>query len=115
MAKDYNVGDFVVFKKSKRGVNPGPRARGVMPSDHGDDYSYVVDKFWRVIDVLEDSSVLCATPGGKQHLIPANSLNLRPARWWERWLYSDRFAKLPEPADVTQRVSQNETTATPAG
>jgi len=45
-------GDVVVYRKHKHTTHPGPRARQVDPSSKGDYYTYVVDKFWVVGQVL---------------------------------------------------------------
>ncbi|MCA9101407.1 MAG: hypothetical protein KDA63_09670, partial [Planctomycetales bacterium] len=60
---------------------------------HGDDYSYYVEKFWVVLDVLADGRLLLQTPRGKQHLVEAADPNLRRANWLERIRYRDRFQR----------------------
>ncbi len=95
----YRVGDRVIFRKSKHSTCPGPRAQEVMPSPSGEDYSYLVDKFWTVMDVIGDSEIVCVTPGGKRHQISVDHPNLRRANWVERWLYTNRFPEVEqEPA-----------------
>jgi hypothetical protein len=84
-------GDPVIFRISKKSTDPGPRARDVHPAEHGEDYSYIVDKFWTVAEVLSDGTVKLVTRRGKQHIIALDDPRLRPARWWERWLYRNRF------------------------
>ncbi|WP_240928297.1 hypothetical protein [Thalassoroseus pseudoceratinae] len=70
-----------------------------MPSPSGEDYSYLVDKFWTVMDVIGDSEIVCVTPGGKRHQISVDHPNLRRANWVERWLYTNRFPEVEqEPA-----------------
>lgn len=81
----------MVYRKSKRSTSPGPRAQGVMASTKGEKYSYVVDKFWVVEDVLPNRNVLLRTRRGKLHQVSADDINLRPARWIERVLYRNRF------------------------
>ena len=88
-------GDLVVYRKTKRSLIPGPRARSVVPSPKGDDYTYCVDKFWRVVSVDGDE-VLVSTPTGKQHSLKLSDPNLRRASWWDQWMHRDRFAKLEE-------------------
>jgi len=84
-------GDPVIFRVCKISTDPGPRAQVVFPAEHGDWYSYQVDKYWAVSEVLSDGSVTLVTRRGKQHTVPIDDPRLRAARWWERWLYRDRF------------------------
>jgi hypothetical protein len=65
----------------------------VQPAAHGDDYLYLVDKFWSVVEAEPDSLVLM-TRRGKVHRVSPVDPNLRLARWWERWWYRDRFPKV---------------------
>lgn len=65
----------------------------------GDDYSYVVDKFWIVTQLIDDQQVMLSTRRGKTHLVRTDDPLLRKARWWERWRYRGRF---PDPAAVLQ-------------
>jgi hypothetical protein len=87
----FQSGDWVVYRKSKHGPAPGPRARQISPATQGEDYGYVVDKFWVVAESLDDGRVRLRTRRGKEHLIPAVDPILRRARWWERWLHRSRF------------------------
>jgi len=88
-------GDPVVYRVCKTSTDPGPRATEVHPAKHGDWYSYQVDKFWAVSEVLTDGSLKLVTRRGKQHTVEADDPRLRAARWWERWLYRDRFPAVP--------------------
>lgn len=84
-------GDWVVYRKQKHSASPGPRAKEVAASPRGETYAYVVDKYWVVKRRLDDNQVVLVTRTGKQHTVLMNDPNLRPARWWERWLYQERF------------------------
>ena len=84
-------GEWVVYSKQKNSTVPGPRAKEVFPATAGDTYSYVVDKYWVIDNVLEEGLVQLRTRRGKQHLINADDPRLRPARWWERLLLANRF------------------------
>ncbi|MEQ8785891.1 MAG: hypothetical protein RIC55_06315 [Pirellulaceae bacterium] len=89
--KRLRPGDWVIYRKQKHGVAPGPRAKQVAAVPQGETYAYVVDKFWVVKQLLDDAQVLLVTRTGKQHTVSLADPNLRPARWWERWMYKDRF------------------------
>jgi len=91
MRTTYEPGEPVIYRATKFSTRPGPRAHHVAPSPQGELYNYLVDKFWVVGDVLADGRLLLKTRRGKQHIIAADDPNLRPARWWERWLYRSRF------------------------
>ncbi len=91
MAKEYVVGDMVVFRKPKRGTAPSPRAINLRPAAHGDDYGYEVEKYWRITAVLPDGSLEVITRRGKRHTIDASDSRLRPANILERWFLASRF------------------------
>lgn len=88
----FKVNDWVVCTREKYGLSPGPRAKNISPSPHGDLYSYEVDKYWIVREVLPESVVL-ETRTGKKHEMQKSDRRLRPPTWWERFFYSDRFPR----------------------
>jgi hypothetical protein len=89
----FKTGDRVVYRRTKVGPCPSRRARRVDPAPRGEDYVYEVDRFWLVADVRDDGTLVLRTRRGKQHLIRPADPNLRPASWWERLLYRDRFPR----------------------
>ena len=93
-AKVYRIGDWVIYRKSKMGPNPGPRAFRVHASPKGEDYSYVVNKFWVVDQVLGDGTLMIRTRRGKTHQLRANDPSLRHANWFDRWIWRSRFVEL---------------------
>jgi hypothetical protein len=86
MSARFRPGDVVVYRKQKVSVHPGHHARDIEPAPHGDSYSYSVEKFWRVVAVRPDGTLVVRTPKGKQHTVAAGDPNLRRAHWWERLL-----------------------------
>lgn len=84
-------GDWVIYRKQKSSVSPGPRAENVVPAPNGEDYTYTVQKYWVVQEVLDDGRLRLATRRGKQHVVAPDDVRLRPARWWEKWLLAARF------------------------
>ncbi len=94
MSHPYSPGDPVIFHKTKYSQRPGPRAREVTPTPHGDDYAYVVDKYWLVKECRDDGTLILVTRRGKEHHVKADSPNLRHANWWERFVYKGRFPEL---------------------
>lgn len=94
MQHSFRVGEPVVFVVSKTSLEPGPRAKHVHPAPAGETYSYQVEKFWTVSEVLADGHLVLVTRRGKHHSVDPGDPRLRPARWWERWLYRDRFPLL---------------------
>src|SRR5262249_20202567 len=91
MSTRFKPGDFVIYRKHKQSVRPGPNAREIHPAPNGDYYSYEVDKFWRVIGVLPDHKIVVGTRRGKQLTLDEEDPALRCARWWERWFFRHRF------------------------
>jgi hypothetical protein len=94
--KEFHQGDWVVYRKTKASVSPGPRAQNVTPAEHGDQYTYTVDKFWIVDDVLEDGSLRLITRRGKTHVVQPSDRNLHRASWWERLCFRKRFHSITE-------------------
>ena len=87
MGHAFKSRDLVVFQKRKHGPHPGPRARSLRPAPQGDDYDYVIDKYWVVESVLDGDRLLLRTPGGKLHEVASVDPDLRPASLRERvWL-----------------------------
>jgi hypothetical protein len=109
MKNEYKPGDPVIFRVTKQSTDPGPRAVDVHPAPSGETYSYQVDKFWAVSDVLAGDAIALVTRRGKQRTVLVNDVRLRHARWWERWLYADRFPKLSQLNNLTSTpVSSSE-------
>lgn len=87
----FSPGDWVIYHKTKWSNDPGPRAQKVTPSSGGDQYFYVVDKFWVVEEVKQDGSVVLVTRRGKRHILSSELPSLRRANWFERLRYRNRF------------------------
>ena len=84
-------GDPLIYRKPKVSPHPGPRARNIQPTENGDVYSYEVDKFWTVADILDNGELLAVTRTGKKvHLSPEDE-RLHKARLLERVRYRRRF------------------------
>ncbi len=103
----YQPGDLVVYTVTKRSPHPGPRARSVYPSELGEDYSYVVDKFWMVIGIEGNDKVVIVTRKGKTRTVLASDPLLKKANWWQRFRYRDRFPgpDVPKPLDMVSPTS----------
>lgn len=87
----FQAGDWVIYRKTKQSLHPGPRAQSVHAFEKGDGYSYVVEKFWIVAEIREDGALRLKTRRGKEHLVSPDDPQLRKANWWERWRYRSRF------------------------
>ena len=85
------IGDFVVFSKQKTSLHPSPRAKEIHPAQHGDTYSYIVDKFWKVVRVFDDDTIEIETRRGKRNRLNKNSPLLRKVGLWERLFYRNRL------------------------
>lgn len=99
MTSRFQKGDWVVYRKTKFGECPTDRAVEVTPCEHGDGYTYLVDKYWVVESALEDR-VIVRTRRGKRHEIAIDDRQFRPAALWERLLYRNRFVETAEQVDV---------------
>ncbi len=90
----FKPGDVVVYRKQKHTTHPGPRAQQVHATKKGDYYTYVVEKFWVVGQVLASGRLLLQTRRGKTHLVENSDPNLRRANLWDRIRYPSRIAEL---------------------
>jgi len=94
-AQQFKKGDPVIFTKTKFSQHPGPRAENIDPSSHGETYSYLVKKFWTVLEP-QDNHLLVQTRRGKTHRVALDDPALRAPSWWEQLRYRDRFPRLDE-------------------
>ena len=92
--KIFRVGDPVVYKKDKVSNRPGPRARDVIPSRRGEDYFYMVPKFWTITEVPDADHVIAVTRTGKHHRLEVKDPHLHKAGLLERLRYRDRFPRV---------------------
>ena len=90
--RHFRPGDKIVYRKSKHTRRPGRRAKCVRATSKGDCYSYFVDKFWIVRQVLDDGHLLVETPRGKRHIISQGDRNLRHPSILQRLRFRARFA-----------------------
>ena len=89
--RTFQVDDCIVYRKTKSSLHPGQRARLVAPASNGDTYSYCVDKFWVVVSVSSDGTVMAKTRRGKLHRLNPNDPNLRHATLLETFFERSRF------------------------
>ena len=94
----FSPGDWIVYCKTKFSRHPGPRARGIQPTEHGDGYVYMVDKYWVVDEVLGDGRLKLRTRRGKVHTVQPHDLCLRRPTLWERLIRRNRFEEIEENA-----------------
>ncbi len=91
MRANWKPGDWAVYRKTKRSVSPGRRASQVVASPKGEQYAYVVDKFWVVESVLPDDRLVVLTARGKKHVLESDDPNLRRPGFLQRILWRERF------------------------
>lgn len=87
-------GDKVVYSKEKASLSPGPRAKDISPAPKGDEYSYIVEKYWTLRDVRSDGTLVLVTRRGKEHEVAADDPRLRRANFWEKLFLRDRFPRI---------------------
>lgn len=87
----FQSGDLVIYTMTKQSPHPGPRARSIHPSESGEDYSYVVDKFWMVAALINGQQLQLVTRKGKTRTVNVNDPLLRKASWWEKFRHRNRF------------------------
>ncbi|MDQ3199505.1 MAG: hypothetical protein M3Q46_10055 [Verrucomicrobiota bacterium] len=85
----------IIYRVVEASTHPGPEAQEVHPSEHGELYYYLVRKYWRVEQVLEDGWIVALTPLMEHHYLRQDDPNLRKANLVERLRFAARF---PAPA-----------------
>ncbi len=95
------VGGKVVFAKDKMSDSPGKRAKEVVPLRAGEDYSYIVEKYWTVKAVHHDGTATLITRRGKEHRVALDDPRLRHASLWERCFYGKRFPRIEPPPSAS--------------
>ena len=85
----------ILYRMQESSTCPSQDAIDVYPSEHGESYSYLAQKYWRVEEVLEDGSILALTPLMEHQYVRPDDPNLRRANLIERLRYAARF---PSPA-----------------
>ena len=108
MRKPYRVGEIVVYTKQKTGTSPGPRAKHVHGAKKGDDYTYLVDKFWRVVS-SEGNQLVLRTRRGKSHEVSADDSRLRRPTFWENLFLRSKFPVSEDNVAETDRDSMQST------
>ncbi|MHC4879084.1 MAG: hypothetical protein ACYTGL_21740 [Planctomycetota bacterium] len=105
VSREFQIGDWVVFRRTKFSKFPGKRAHDVAPQPRGESYTYVVDKLWVVADIDDAGKLVLVTRRGKRHSVSPSNGNLRPAAWWEKLKYRRRFEEAAESATQRGRVA----------
>ena len=105
MKNTFSPGDFVVYKKQKHSTKPGPRAHDIASAVQDGQFSYVVDKYWIVVEVCDDDTLVVRTRGGKSHRLRSTDPNLRHAKWWQRLWHRSRFSELEGGTENSSRES----------
>ena len=94
--RGFKRGDLLIYKKQKHSDHPGPRAHNTAASVQDGVFSYVVDKYWIVVEVYDDGTLEAQTRTGKRHRISADDPNLRLATWWQRIWHRSRYPQLED-------------------
>jgi hypothetical protein len=92
------VGDRIVYRKTKFSTQPPARAHHVSASAKGENYVYLIDKYWVVADVLENGVLVAQTRRGKLNQVRPDDPNFRKAGLLESLLHPKRFPVLAQAA-----------------
>jgi hypothetical protein len=74
----------------KRSESPGVRAKNIQGAKKGDEYAYMVDKFWRV-DAVNGDELVLRTRRGKTHIVKLDDVRLRKPTVWEQLFMRSKF------------------------
>jgi hypothetical protein len=97
MSARFQPGDYVIYRKQKYSVHPGPHAKEIRPCPQGDSYWYEVDKFWLVVAVDCTNKVTVCTRRGKRLILDAADPALKRAGWFKRLMFRRRFPLSVQP------------------
>ena len=86
----FKVGDFVIYQKWKSSTHPSLRAKAIHPAQHGETYSYAIEKFWKVVRVCDDT-IEVETRRGKRRVLDQHDDALRKTGLIDRLFFKDRF------------------------
>lgn len=106
----FQSGDLVIYTLTKQSPHPGPRARSIHPSESGEDYSYVVDKFWMVAQMINNHQLQLVTRKGKTRIVELTDPLLRKANWWEKFRHRNRFPSIDILESMNKPGSSNSNT-----
>lgn len=84
----------IVYRMVETSTRPGPEARDIHPAERGDLYYYLITKYWRVEEVLQDGWIVAITPLMEHVRLRRDDPNLRKANLLERLRYGARFPYL---------------------
>ncbi len=91
----FQPGVPIVYRMAETSSRPpGPEAQDVRPAKRGDLYYYLIKKYWRVEQVLQDGRIVAVTPLMEHHLLRRDDPNLRKANLLERLRHGARFPRL---------------------
>ena len=100
--RTFQQGDWVVYEVHKASAHPGPRARRVVPSPRGEDYSYAVAKHW-IVAAVRGERLIVRTRRGKIREVARDDPSLRRPSLWERLTERRRVPRLaPSPEPVAK-------------
>lgn len=81
----------IVYRVQETSTRPSPDAVDVFPSEHGESYDYLANRYWRVEEVLPDGWIVARTPLMEHQYLRRNDPNLRKASLLERLRHAARF------------------------
>lgn len=87
----FKIGEFVIFGKAKSSTHPSPQAKDIHPAQHGETYSYIIEKYWKVVRVFDNGAIEIETRRGKHHRLDKDTPQLRKAGFWDRLMFRNRF------------------------
>lgn len=90
----FKKGDWVVYRKQKRGAIPTKRAINIHPFEKGEQYSYQIEKFWVVQDVLPDDKVILCTIKGNKKTVNTKDPGLYKASLLQRFFLRNKYRNI---------------------
>lgn len=90
----WSIGDWAIYRKQKRSTSPGPRAESMHPDEHGEEYTYIVEKYWVVEEILESGELQLITRRGKRHVVSPDDPRLLKPGIFKRWALGSRFREV---------------------
>jgi hypothetical protein len=81
----------IVYRVVESSTHPTAEARQIRPAERGELYYYLITKYWRVEEVLQDGWIVALTPLMEHIRLRRDDPNLRKANLFERLRHGARF------------------------
>jgi hypothetical protein len=91
LSQKFAPGVPIIYRMQAMSDQPVHDGGEVYPSEKGESYYYVRNKYWRVEKVLQNGWIVARSPFMEEHYLRGDDPNLRKASLIERLRFASRF------------------------